>query len=148
MAEAAQHLPAMSADCDTFYQPRCAFSSAAKSRQRDFEVRAFAVLFTSIDIVMLHDSKPRCLYREAHRGAKYRRATARPATTSEHDKFAAHLHQSRREYRHVCERAGKGNKQIERCVISTFQSLGFNGEFRQCEHLLRVAEAQGPDRGQ
>jgi hypothetical protein len=26
---------------------------------------------------------------------------------NEHDKFAAHLYQSRREYRHVRERAGK-----------------------------------------
>jgi hypothetical protein len=39
---------------------------------------------------------------------------------SESDKFAAHLYQSRREYRHVCDRAGKGGNQIERCVISTF----------------------------
>ena len=47
---------------------------------------------------------------------------------SEHDKFAAHLSRSRREYRLVCQRAGKGGKQIERCVISTFQaeSMGFN----------------------
>jgi hypothetical protein len=62
---------------------------------------------------------------------------------SEHDKFAAHLYQSRREYRHVCERAGKSGKQIERCVISTFQvaeSMGFKGEFRQWEHLLRVGD--------
>ncbi|HEY5811739.1 MAG TPA: hypothetical protein VIT23_03685 [Terrimicrobiaceae bacterium] len=62
---------------------------------------------------------------------------------SEHDRFAAHLYQSRREYRHVCEIAGKSGKQIERCVISTFQvaqSLGFNGEYRQWEHLLRIHE--------
>jgi hypothetical protein len=52
------------------------------------------------------------------------------------------LHDNERwEYRHVCDRPGKGGKQIERCVIATFQiaqSLGFNGEFRQWEHLLRV----------
>ena len=56
---------------------------------------------------------------------------------SEHDKFAAHLYRSRREYRSACERAGKSGKQIERCVISTFQvaeSMGFKGEFRQWEH--------------
>jgi hypothetical protein len=50
---------------------------------------------------------------------------------------------SRREYRHACDRAGKSGKQIERCVISTFQiaqSLGFKGEFRQWEHLLRIHE--------
>jgi hypothetical protein len=52
---------------------------------------------------------------------------------SERDKFAAHLYQARREYRHVSERPGKGNKAVERCVISTFQideSMGFKGEFR------------------
>jgi hypothetical protein len=62
---------------------------------------------------------------------------------SEHDRFAAHLYQARREYRHACDRAGKGGKQIERCVISTFQiaqSLGFKGDYRQWEHLLRVHE--------
>ena len=61
---------------------------------------------------------------------------------SEHDKFAAHLYRSRREYRLVCERAGKkGGKQIERCVISTFQvagSMGFKRDFRQWEDLLRI----------
>jgi hypothetical protein len=52
---------------------------------------------------------------------------------SEHDKFAAHLYRSRREYRLVCQHAGKSGKQIERYVISTFQvaeSMGFKGEFR------------------
>jgi hypothetical protein len=51
---------------------------------------------------------------------------------SEHDRFAAHLYRSRREYRSACERAGKSGKQIERCVISTFQvaeSMGFKGDF-------------------
>jgi hypothetical protein len=41
---------------------------------------------------------------------------------SEHDKFAAHLYQSRREYRAAGELPGKGSKNIERCIISTFQS--------------------------
>ena len=53
---------------------------------------------------------------------------------SEHDKFVAHLYRSRREYRSVCERAGKSGKPIERCLISTFQvaeSMGFKGDFRQ-----------------
>jgi hypothetical protein len=62
---------------------------------------------------------------------------------SEHDKFAAHLYRSRREYRSACERAAKGGKQIERCVISTFQvaeSMGFKGDFRQWEHLLRIGD--------
>jgi hypothetical protein len=42
-----------------------------------------------------------------------------------------------------CETAGKSGKQIERCVISTFQiaeSIGFEGEFRQWEEVLRVGE--------
>lgn len=59
------------------------------------------------------------------------------------DRFAAHIYQSRKEYRRACEIAGKSGKQIERCVILTFQiaqSLGFNGEFRQWEHLLRIHE--------
>jgi orotidine-5'-phosphate decarboxylase len=62
---------------------------------------------------------------------------------SEHDKFAAHLYRSRREYRSACERAGKGGKQIERCVISSLQvagSMGFKGEFRQWEELLRIGD--------
>jgi hypothetical protein len=62
---------------------------------------------------------------------------------SEHDGFAAHLYRSRREYRCACQRAGKSGKQIERCVISTFQvaeSMGFKGDFRQWEGLLRIAE--------
>jgi hypothetical protein len=32
---------------------------------------------------------------------------------------------------------------VERCVISTFQvaeSLGFKGDFRQSEHLLRIGD--------
>jgi hypothetical protein len=51
----------------------------------------------------------------------------------EHDGFAAHLYRSRREYRSACQRAGKGGKQIERCVIASFQiaeSMGFKDEFR------------------
>jgi hypothetical protein len=62
---------------------------------------------------------------------------------SEHDKFVAHLYRSRREYRSACERAGKSGKPIERCLISTFQvaeSMGFKGDFRQWEHLLRIGD--------
>ena len=62
---------------------------------------------------------------------------------SEHDAFAAHLYQSRREYRLACDSSGKSGKQIERCLISTFkvaESMGFKGDFRQWEHLLRVGE--------
>ncbi|HEY5743886.1 MAG TPA: hypothetical protein VIS99_15270 [Terrimicrobiaceae bacterium] len=50
---------------------------------------------------------------------------------------------SRREYPSACERAGKGGKQIERCVISTFQvaeSMGFKGDYRQWQELLRIGD--------
>jgi hypothetical protein len=63
--------------------------------------------------------------------------------SSEADRFAAHIYASRREFRHISERPGKGNKAVERCVISTFQvaqSLGFKGDFRAWEHLLRIHE--------
>jgi hypothetical protein len=62
---------------------------------------------------------------------------------SEHDKFAAHLYRARRGYRSACQRAGKGGKQIERCVISSFQvaeSMGFKGDCRQWEDLLRIGD--------
>jgi hypothetical protein len=41
----------------------------------------------------------------------------------------------------TCQRAGKSGQAIERGLISTFQvagSMGFNGDFRQWEHPLRV----------
>jgi hypothetical protein len=63
--------------------------------------------------------------------------------SSEQDRFASRIYQSRREYRLVCQRSGKGNKQIERCIISTFrvaESMGFKGEFRHWQHLLRVGD--------
>jgi hypothetical protein len=44
----------------------------------------------------------------------------------------AHLYQARKQYRLVCERPNKGNKAIEREVISSYQvaqSLGFKGDF-------------------
>ena len=62
---------------------------------------------------------------------------------SEHDAFAAHLYRSRREFRFACERAGKSGKAIERCVIATFrvaESMGFKGELRQWEELLRIGD--------
>ena len=61
----------------------------------------------------------------------------------ETDKFAAHLYQARRQYRRVSERPKKGNKSTEREVLSSYQtaqSLGFNGDFRAWEHLLRIHE--------
>jgi hypothetical protein len=62
---------------------------------------------------------------------------------AERDRFAAHLYQSRREYRRASEMAGKSGKRIERCIISTFriaEKLGFRGEFREWEHLLQIGE--------
>ncbi len=63
--------------------------------------------------------------------------------SSEHDAFAAHLYQSRREYRLACDSSGKSGKQIERCLISTFkvaESLGFKGDIRQWQELLRIGD--------
>ena len=37
----------------------------------------------------------------------------------------------------------KSSEEIERCVIASFrfaESMGFKGEFRQWEHLLRVGD--------
>jgi hypothetical protein len=61
----------------------------------------------------------------------------------ERDRFVSHLYQARREYRRACETAGKSGKQIERCVIASFQiaeSMGFKGEFHQWEDLLRIGD--------
>jgi hypothetical protein len=58
-------------------------------------------------------------------------------------KFVAHLYQAPKHYRLVCERPNKGNKAIEREILASFQlaqSLGFMGDFRQWEHLLRIHE--------
>ena len=63
--------------------------------------------------------------------------------SSEADRFAAHIYVSLREYRHACDQAGKSGKQIERCILSTLrtaQSLGFEGDLRAWEHLLRIHE--------
>jgi hypothetical protein len=63
--------------------------------------------------------------------------------SSEADKFVAHLYEARKQYRLVCERPNKGNKAVERNVISSYQvaqALGFQGDFRAWEHLLRIHE--------
>jgi hypothetical protein len=57
----------------------------------------------------------------------------------------AHLYQARKHYRLVCERRNKGNKAIEREIIASFQvaqSLGFMGDLRAWEHLLRIHDCQ------
>ena len=61
----------------------------------------------------------------------------------ERDRFVSHFYQSRRAYRRACETAGKSGKQIERCLISTFQvagRIGFKSDIRQWEELLRVGD--------
>jgi hypothetical protein len=63
--------------------------------------------------------------------------------SSEADKFVAHLYQARKHYRLICERPNKGNKAVEREILSSYQiaqSLGFNGDFCAWEHLLRISE--------
>ena len=63
--------------------------------------------------------------------------------SSEADTFVAHLYQARKQYRLVCERPNKGNKAIDREIIASYQiaqSLGFQGDFRAWEHLLRIHE--------
>jgi hypothetical protein len=47
------------------------------------------------------------------------------------------------ECRRDCETAGKSGKEIERYVISSFriaESMGFKGEFRQWQDLLRIGD--------
>jgi hypothetical protein len=52
--------------------------------------------------------------------------------------------QARREFRHTSRNGqAKENKAVERAVISSYQiaqSLGFKGDYRQWEHLLRIHE--------
>jgi hypothetical protein len=77
------------------------------------------------------------------RGTLEKLLTLLQSAPVERDRFVSHLYQSRRTYRRTCETAGKSGKQIERCVIASFriaESLGFKGEFRQWEQLLRVGE--------
>jgi hypothetical protein len=68
----------------------------------------------------------------------------------EGDKFAAHLYQSRRQYRRTSERPNKGNKAIEREVISSYQvaqSLGFNGDYRAWEHFVADSRVSAHNSG-
>jgi hypothetical protein len=64
---------------------------------------------------------------------------------NEAKKLVMHLYQARKQYRLVCERPNKGNTAIEREIISSYQlaqSLGFKGDFRAWEHLVRIHECQ------
>ena len=65
---------------------------------------------------------------------------------NEADKFAAHLYHARRDYRRVSERPGKGDKPLERSVLSSYQiaqSLGFKGDY----HALGALAADSRVRG-
>ena len=71
--------------------------------------------------MLLHDNEPCHRDRETHLGEKRTiEQLLGHLQASEHDKFASHLY-ARRENRQVCERAGKGGKQIERCVMATLK---------------------------
>ena len=64
---------------------------------------------------------------------------------NEAKKLVMHLYQARKQYRLVCERPNKGNNAIEREIISSYQlaqSLGFKGDFRAWEHLVRIHECE------
>ena len=64
---------------------------------------------------------------------------------SQAKKLIMHLYQARKQYRLVCERPNKGDTAIEREIISSYQlaqSLGFKGNFRAWEHLLRIHECE------
>jgi uncharacterized NAD(P)/FAD-binding protein YdhS len=94
----------------------------------------------------------RVLFHDMHRDAFIAKGTEVQRTVeqllaelqaSEHGKFAAHLYRSRREYRSACQRADKRGKRIERCLIASFQvaeTMGFKGDFRQWEQLLRIGD--------
>ena len=59
---------------------------------------------------------------------------------SEADTFVAHLYQARKTISTSLQRPNKGNKAIEREVISSFQvaqSLGLEGDFRATNALIR-----------
>ena len=108
--------------------------------------RRLWMYFPMISIVILHDTVNRTALIDRIQQA--RETLEKPlalleSAPVERDRFVSHLYQSRREYRRTCETAGKSGKQIERCVISSFQiaeSMGFKGEFRQWEHLLRIGD--------
>ena len=102
-----------------------------------------APVLVKVYIVILHDDAPRDVHRETHRGATNRRAAAGRTSGQRARRLRGSPLRSRREYRRACQRSGKSGKEIERCVISTFQvaeSIRFKGDFRQWEHLLRVGD--------
>ena len=97
-------------------------------------------------IVILHDSingVALIAQIEQTRATLEKLLTLLQSAPVERDRFVSHLYQSRRAYRRACETAGKSGKQIERCAIATSQnaeSMGFTGEFRQLEDVLRIGD--------
>ena len=103
------------------------------------------MLANPIDIMKHHDINRAPLTEriEEARTALERLLTLLKSAPPELDRFVSDLYQSRKEYRRTCETAGKSGKRIERCVIASFQvaeSMGFKGDFRQWEELLRVGD--------
>ena len=87
---------------------------------------------------VIDEAQPKC-----SRSCTVQQAAGAATGQTQHDKFVAHLYQAHRQYRCTCERPNKGNKAIEREIISSYQiaqSLGFNGDYRGWEHLLRIRE--------
>ena len=63
--------------------------------------------------------------------------------SGERDRFSAHLYQSRREYRLACERPEKEASKSSAASSQRFkiaESMGFKGEFRQWQELLRIGD--------
>ena len=94
-------------------------------------------------IVLLHDHEPRHTHREAYRCAAERAAVARPATSRRARQVRCSPPPSSKAVPASLRASEQGQKAIEREVISSYQvaqSLGFNGDFRAWEHLLRIHE--------
>ena len=96
-------------------------------------------------IVTFHDNAPRDLHCETHRGATDRRTELlAELQANEHDKFAAHLYRSRRGIP-VSLSTRRQERQADRALrhldaFGVAESMGFKGEFRQWEHLLRIGD--------
>ncbi len=110
-------------------------------------LRGKRVNFQTFGDVFSYDSEYREISRyepsEEARTVLQKLLTLLQSAPLERERFVSHLYQSRKEYRRTCKTAGKSGKQIGRCVISTFriaESMGFKGDFRQWEDLLRIGD--------
>ena len=93
--------------------------------------------------MILHDNEPSDVHREVDRSSTDTGAASGAATVQRGRQVCCSPLPSSKQYRLVCDRPNKGNKAIEREVIATYQvaqSLGFKGDFRAWEHLLRIHE--------